>query len=51
MVRDEAFAQEVEAMLLDDFNGCRPLTVESLEKRSLIFLSLTKLARLFSPIQ
>ncbi len=35
MVRDEAFAQEVEAMLLDDFNGCRPLTVESLEKRSL----------------
>ena len=51
MVRDWAFAQEVEAMLLDDFNGCRPLTVESLEKRSLIFLSLTKLARLFSPIQ
>ncbi|WP_339641527.1 cardiolipin synthase [uncultured Porticoccus sp.] len=51
MVRDWAFAREVETMLLDDFSGCRPLTVESLEKRSLIFLLLTKLARLFSPIQ
>lgn len=51
MVRDPAFSGEVEAMLLDDFSGCLPLTVESLEKRSPVFLALTKLARLFSPIQ
>ncbi|WP_438951989.1 cardiolipin synthase [Porticoccus sp.] len=51
MVRDQIFASEVEAMLLDDFSGCLPLTTASLEKRSPLFLALTKLARLFSPIQ
>lgn len=51
MVRGAEFAQEVESMLTKDFEYCQPLSAEELDQRSLVFKSLIKLSRLFSPIQ
>lgn len=51
MVLGQDFAQNVATMLEDDFKHCLPLTKENLAQRGLAFKILTKLSRLFSPIQ
>jgi len=47
---DADFVRRVEAMCLDDFALCEPLTTDDVYRRSLLFRLAIRTARLFSPI-
>ena len=51
IVKDKAFASEIETMLLDDMSHAREMTVEELEQKPFWFNFATKVARLTSPLQ
>lgn len=44
------FVDEVERMLLRDFEHCREMSLHEIERRSLWFKLATRIARLFSPV-
>lgn len=51
IVKDRAFASEVEKMFMDDFAHSREMTREDLSRKSFGFRFATRLARLTAPIQ
>jgi len=51
IVKDKAFASEVEAMLEEDFTHTYEMTMDDIQKKPLWFNFASKLARLTSPIQ
>ena len=51
MVEDQGFAGEVEAMLKNDFDDSKLVTGEEILARGKLFVALSKMARLLSPLQ
>ena len=47
---DRGCVDDVEAMLLHDFESCRQMSLDEIHQRSLFFRIATRIARLFSPI-
>ena len=51
VVADQAFAEEIEQMLKDDFSQAKEMTKSDVDDRSFWFKLGTRLARLTSPVQ
>ncbi len=51
LVADEKFTREVDTMLARDFANCREAGIEDLNRRSIFFRVMVRVARLLSPIQ
>ena len=47
---DKSFATDVEVMLQKDFECCRELSLDEINRRPWWFILATKIARLFSPV-
>ena len=47
---DRRFVDDVEAMLMHDFECCREMTLQDIRRRPFWFRLATRIARLFSPI-